>query len=353
MSEYVNEVSDSSFDKDVLQSDKPVLVDFWATWCAPCRMLEPTVDAVAEKYAQNARVVKVNVDDNPSISQRYGIKGIPTLILFKGGKEAERVVGATSKEAISRMIDKHVAGAATAEPDFGVGAWSLSLFFALCTLFFAFRFQSFPETNQTAKYKVPSAKFKIQSPKSKVQKPSPVSIMSKIIVVIGAQWGDEGKGKIVDLLAEHFDIVARYQGGHNAGHSVQVGDQSFLLHLLPSGIVHRGKTCVLGNGMVIDPKAFFEEADRLETQGIEVSPERVKISSRAHLILPYHRALDHTSEERLGNEKVGTTLRGIGPAYEDKYGRRGIRTADALVPDVLRSRIERNLEDANRIIEAY
>src|SRR5258705_4417054 len=177
--------------------------------------------------------------------------------------------------------------------------------------------------------------------------------MSKIIVVIGAQWGDEGKGKIVDLLAEHFDIVARYQGGHNAGHSVQVGDQSFVLHLLPSGIVHRGKTCVLGNGMVIDPKAFFEEAERLMDQGIEVSPSRVKISSRAHLILPYHRALDHTSEERLGNEKVGTTLRGIGPAYEDKAGRRGIRTADALVPEVLRSRIERNLEDANRIIEAY
>jgi adenylosuccinate synthase len=177
--------------------------------------------------------------------------------------------------------------------------------------------------------------------------------MSKIIVVIGAQWGDEGKGKIVDLLAEHFDIVARYQGGHNAGHSVQVGEKSFVLHLLPSGIVHRGKICVLGNGMVIDPKAFFEEADRLMAQGVEVSPERVKISSRAHLILPYHRALDHTSEERLGNEKVGTTLRGIGPAYEDKAGRRGIRTADALVPEVLRSRIERNLEDANRIIEAY
>jgi len=177
--------------------------------------------------------------------------------------------------------------------------------------------------------------------------------MAKTVVVIGAQWGDEGKGKIVDLLAERFDIVARYQGGHNAGHSVQVGDRSFVLHLLPSGIVHPGKTCVLGNGMVIDPKAFFEEAERLVQQGVEVSPARVKISSRAHLILPYHRALDHTSEERLGNEKVGTTLRGIGPAYEDKAGRRGIRTADALVPDVLRSRIERNLEDANRIIEAY
>lgn len=174
-----------------------------------------------------------------------------------------------------------------------------------------------------------------------------------VIAVIGAQWGDEGKGKIVDLLAERFDVVARYQGGHNAGHSVQIGDRSFVLHLLPSGIVHEGKICVLGNGMVIDPKAFFEEADRLMAQGISVTPERVKVSSRAHLILPYHRALDHTSEERLGNEKVGTTLRGIGPAYEDKVGRRGIRVADALVSEVLRSRIERNLEDANRIIVAY
>ena len=114
MGEHVTEVSDSSFEKDVLQSDKPVLVDFWAAWCAPCRLLAPTVDAIAEKYAANTRVVKVNVDDNPSISQRYGIKGIPTLILFKGGKEEERVVGATSKESISRMIDKHVSGAASA-----------------------------------------------------------------------------------------------------------------------------------------------------------------------------------------------------------------------------------------------
>ena len=114
MSELVIEVNDGSWESEVLQSDKPVLVDFWAAWCAPCRMLAPTVDAVAEKYSTNTRVVKLNVDDNPAISQRYGIKGIPTLILFKGGKEEERVVGATSKEAISRMIDKHVAGAATA-----------------------------------------------------------------------------------------------------------------------------------------------------------------------------------------------------------------------------------------------
>ena len=113
MSNNITDVSDSSFEKDVLQSDKPVLVDFWAAWCAPCRMLAPTVEAVAEKYAASARVVKLNVDDNPSISQRYGIKGIPTLILFNAGKEEERVVGATSKEAISRMIDKHVRGGAT------------------------------------------------------------------------------------------------------------------------------------------------------------------------------------------------------------------------------------------------
>ena len=177
--------------------------------------------------------------------------------------------------------------------------------------------------------------------------------MSKVIVVIGAQWGDEGKGKVVDLLAERFDVVARYQGGHNAGHSVKVGEKSYALHLIPSGIIHPGKTCVLGNGMVIDPIAFFAEADRLSAQGLQVTPERVKVSARAHLILPYHRALDHTSEERLGNERVGTTLRGIGPAYEDKAGRRGIRVADALDPDVLRSRIERNIADANLIIREY
>ncbi len=174
-----------------------------------------------------------------------------------------------------------------------------------------------------------------------------------IIVIIGAQWGDEGKGKVVDLLADRFDIVSRYQGGHNAGHSVYVGDRAFVLRLLPSGIIHPGKICVLGNGMVIDPKAFFEEVDQIREKGIEVTPERLKVSSRAHLIMPYHRALDHTSEERLGNEKIGTTLRGIGPAYEDKVGRRGIRVSDALSSDLLRLRIERNLEEANRIIVLF
>jgi adenylosuccinate synthase len=179
------------------------------------------------------------------------------------------------------------------------------------------------------------------------------SLIFMIIVIIGAQWGDEGKGKVVDLLADRFDIVSRYQGGHNAGHSVYVGDKAFVLRLLPSGIIHEDKTCVLGNGMVIDPKAFFEEVDQIEAKGISVSPERLKVSSRAHLIMPYHRALDHTSEERLGNEKIGTTLRGIGPAYEDKAGRRGIRVSDALSPELLKLRIERNLEEANRIIVLY
>lgn len=174
-----------------------------------------------------------------------------------------------------------------------------------------------------------------------------------IIVIIGAQWGDEGKGKVVDLLADRFDIVARYQGGHNAGHSVYVGDKAFVLRLLPSGIIHEDSVCVLGNGMVIDPKAFFDEVDQMTSQGISVTPDRLKVSSRAHLIMPYHQALDHTSEERLGNEKIGTTLRGIGPAYEDKAGRRGIRVSDALVPELLKLRIERNLEEANRIIVLY
>jgi thioredoxin 1 len=114
MSEHVKETSDGTFEDDVLKSDRPVLVDFWAAWCAPCRMLAPTVEAVAEKYASNARVVKLNVDDNPSVSQRFGIKGIPTLILFKNGREEERVVGATSEQAISRMLDKHVAAATVA-----------------------------------------------------------------------------------------------------------------------------------------------------------------------------------------------------------------------------------------------
>ncbi|MEW6729861.1 MAG: adenylosuccinate synthase [Acidobacteriota bacterium] len=151
--------------------------------------------------------------------------------------------------------------------------------------------------------------------------------MRKVIVVVGTQWGDEGKGKIVDLLTPHFDIVARYQGGHNAGHTVIVGDRRFVLRLIPSGILHSLKTCIIGNGVVIDPVALQSEIDELRAVGIEVN-DRLWISNRAHLILPYHRAIEKASEEALGDERVGTTLRGIGPAYEDKIGRNGLRVGD-------------------------
>jgi len=147
------------------------------------------------------------------------------------------------------------------------------------------------------------------------------------IAVIGAQWGDEGKGKIVDLLTRHVSVVARYQGGHNAGHTVIVGEEQFILHLLPSGILHQGVRCIIGNGVVVDPDALFKEVDLLATQGIDVG-DRLLISDKAHLILPYHRELEVLSEARRGDRKIGTTSRGIGPSYEDKVGRRGIRLAD-------------------------
>jgi adenylosuccinate synthase len=147
------------------------------------------------------------------------------------------------------------------------------------------------------------------------------------IAVIGAQWGDEGKGKIVDLLTPNVSIVARYQGGHNAGHTVNVGDAQFILHLLPSGILHPDVRCVIGNGVVVDPVALFAEIDALAGQGIEVG-DRLLISDKAHLILQYHRDLEVLAEARRGDRKIGTTSRGIGPSYEDKVGRRGIRVAD-------------------------
>jgi len=147
------------------------------------------------------------------------------------------------------------------------------------------------------------------------------------IAVIGAQWGDEGKGKIVDLLTPHVSIVARYQGGHNAGHTVNVGAAQFILHLLPSGILHPGVRCVIGNGVVVDPDALFAEIDTLATQGIDVG-DRLLISDKAHVILPYHRELEVLAEARRGDRRIGTTSRGIGPSYEDKVGRRGIRVAD-------------------------
>ncbi|HSL20058.1 MAG TPA: adenylosuccinate synthase [Vicinamibacterales bacterium] len=170
------------------------------------------------------------------------------------------------------------------------------------------------------------------------------------IVVLGAQWGDEGKGKIVDLLAPRFSIVARYQGGHNAGHTVLVGGSKFILRLIPSGILHDGITCVIGNGVVVDPQALLAEIDELGRHGVVVG-DRLVISDRAHLILPYHRELDVLSEARRGGRKIGTTSRGIGPAYEDKVARRGIRVGDLQDLNAAAEAIRHNVDVRNRIIE--
>jgi adenylosuccinate synthase len=169
------------------------------------------------------------------------------------------------------------------------------------------------------------------------------------IAVLGAQWGDEGKGKIVDLLTPNFSIVARYQGGHNAGHTVYAGGRKFVLRLLPSGILHEGVTCVIGNGVVVDPQALFAEIDELESAGISVG-DRLVISDKAHLILPYHRELDLLSEARRGERKIGTTSRGIGPAYEDKIARRGVRVGDLANPDSLAEAVQHNVAARNRLI---
>ena len=169
------------------------------------------------------------------------------------------------------------------------------------------------------------------------------------IAVLGAQWGDEGKGKIVDLLTPHFSIVARYQGGHNAGHTVYAGGRKFVLRLLPSGILHDGVTCVIGNGVVVDPQALFAEIDELEAAGIRVG-DRLVISDKAHLILPYHKELDFLSEARRGEGKIGTTKRGIGPAYEDKIARRGVRVGDLANPKSLSDAVEHNVAARNRLI---
>ena len=157
-------------------------------------------------------------------------------------------------------------------------------------------------------------------------------------VIVGCQWGDEGKGKIVDVLAENVDIVARYQGGANAGHTVHVGDAEFILHQIPSGVLHECKRCLLGNGVVLDVQQFFEEYDALVRRGIDVDG-RVGVSRRAQLLMPYHRMMDKAVEES-AVEKIGTTGRGIGPAYEDKAGRRGVRVADLGNPGRLHSRID-------------
>jgi adenylosuccinate synthase len=161
-------------------------------------------------------------------------------------------------------------------------------------------------------------------------------------VVVGCQWGDEGKGKIVDVLAECVDIVARYQGGANAGHTVHVGEDEFILHQIPSGILHEGKRCLLGNGVVLDVEQFFHEYDALARRDIELTG-RVGVSRRAHVLLPYHRFLDKASEHS-AVEKIGTTGRGIGPAYEDKAGRRGVRVSDFGNPARLAQRVEDGME---------
>jgi len=159
------------------------------------------------------------------------------------------------------------------------------------------------------------------------------------IVVVGAQWGDEGKGKIVDLLTGKVQVVARFNGGHNAGHTIQVGKEQFVLHLIPAGILHPGILCVMGNGMVIDPWALEKEMGELVSRGVIIEDNLV-LSDRAHLILPHHYKLEAMAEEARGPRKLGTTLRGIGPAYEDKAGRRGLRMADLLRPAALPGKLE-------------
>ena len=157
------------------------------------------------------------------------------------------------------------------------------------------------------------------------------------LVVIGAQWGDEGKGKVTDLLAERADAVVRFQGGNNAGHTIIRDGETFKLHLMPSGILHRGTLCVIGNGVVIDPRVLTEEMDELRRRGIDIGG--LRISANAHLIMPYHLLLDHAGEAKLGKLEIGTTRRGIGPCYADKAARLGIRVQDLLDEKILKKKI--------------
>jgi len=175
--------------------------------------------------------------------------------------------------------------------------------------------------------------------------------MKKNVAIVGLQWGDEGKGEIVDILAEEFDCVARYQGGHNAGHTVNFGGRRHVLHVVPSGIFHDGVACVVGGGVVLDPAAFLEELEGLEAVGVTVAG-RLFVSNRCHLILPYHRAVEAAMENRLGDRKIGTTSRGIGPAYEDKIGRRGLRVCDLLEPALFTSKIRAQVEFKSRALES-
>ena len=174
---------------------------------------------------------------------------------------------------------------------------------------------------------------------------------NKNVAVVGAQWGDEGKGKIVDIISGGFDVVARYQGGHNAGHTIRIGKQRFILHLIPSGIFHENIQCVIGSGVVLDPLALIEEQEVLAEAGIPIDG-RLFVSNRCHLILPYHRVLEATMELQLRERRIGTTSRGIGPAYEDKMARRGLRACDLLNTDTMAARIQEQVELKNRTLEA-
>ena len=169
-----------------------------------------------------------------------------------------------------------------------------------------------------------------------------------VSVLVGSQWGDEGKGKIVDILSDRYDIVVRYQGGANAGHTIQIGDKQFILHLIPSGILREGVQCVIGNGVVIDPKALLDEIKFLEGFGINIEG-RLFISQNAHLIMPYHKLLDSISES--GANKIGTTGRGIGPCYIDKYARKGIKIVDLLDQNTLKEKIKQNIEEKNNLLK--
>jgi len=172
----------------------------------------------------------------------------------------------------------------------------------------------------------------------------------KVVAVLGGQWGDEGKGKVVDLLSERFDVVARYHGGHNAGHTVKFGDRHFALHLLPSGVV-RGKKGLIGPGVVVEPESLLAEIDALAAEGI-AAQENLLLSDRAQVILPYHRLLDGCRERAAGDSKIGTTLRGIGPAYESSAARRGIRVADLGRPDVLARRVDALAGETGALLSA-
>lgn len=170
-------------------------------------------------------------------------------------------------------------------------------------------------------------------------------------IVLGAQWGDEGKGKMTDYLAEEADVVVRFQGGNNAGHTVEVEDKQYKLHLIPSGILHDNKLNVIGNGVVVDPKALFTEIDYLEGLGVKVTPQKLIISDRAHIIMPYHRELDKLKEKARGKNDIGTTGKGIGPCYTDKYERSGIRACDLLHKEVFAEKLKINIDMKNDYIK--